>query len=197
MKPARLRQPSKNSAGSESKKCQFRVDENVERYRPALALGHLLRRELLNKLRLVFDHHKLQGIPDLRRRQAHARSIVHGLAHGLDQLLRGSIQDLVPGKRAGFLPQHLFANLADLEDHPQTLAFRLASNLEERRQSILKVHQVRKHVAQFGGIYAEPRCQRGSVLIQRRRGNPHAPIVGVIGAAKLQRREMCRRYRRP
>jgi len=82
-------------SGFDAQKCQFWIDENMERHCPAVTLGHLLRWEFLNEFRLIFDHHQLQGISDLRRRQTHAGSIVHGLAHGFDKLLRGSIQDFL------------------------------------------------------------------------------------------------------
>ena len=63
----------------EVRKIQFRIDQHMERHRPALAFGRVFLGQLLDELGLVFDHHNLHGKPNLRSRQTHAWSVASAI----------------------------------------------------------------------------------------------------------------------
>ena len=73
---------------------QLRINYNVERYWPAFPFSQLLGRELLNQVKLVLDYRELNRQSDLWSRQTDTGSIMHGLAHGFNEVLGFAAQNL-------------------------------------------------------------------------------------------------------
>ena len=57
---------------------------------------------------------------------------------------------------------------------------------QEPQIAARKIHQVRENGRQAPRADSKPRCQRRRILIQRRRGDPPAILVGVVRAAERQ-----------
>ena len=117
VKPARLRQPSKNSAFSSPINLDGRIDDGVKRNGPALAFLQQGFRNILVIFLAVFDHRELPPESQLRRREAHARRFVHGRSHGFDQLLDFAAADFRNAQGAGALPQNGVSGLDDFKFH--------------------------------------------------------------------------------
>src|SRR5262249_55767776 len=52
--------------------------------------------------------------------------------------------------------------------------------LQKCQQRRAEINQVRKDLCKFRRIDTEPRCERRTVLIQRRLRNPNATFIGVV-----------------
>ena len=102
-----LRQPSQSSTHVAADRRDHRIDEHHRLGRPATA-APLLRRD--------GGHEDAEPLVHLRRRQADAVVLVHGVDHVVDQLLHRRLLQLgafdLPGARA----QHRMAHAGDFQE---------------------------------------------------------------------------------
>ena len=75
----------------------LRIDNYLEGEGKALALTQLLGREAFLIFGLIFNHSDLKRFSNLRRGQAHPRSIPHGVSHVPNQILDVFAANLIRG----------------------------------------------------------------------------------------------------
>ncbi len=97
--------------------CQFRVDDDVERYGRTFAFGDLLGGHCFRILGQIFDDRQLNGQSDLRRGKSDARGVAESLVHVANELLRVFGTNFFDAQFAGALTEYFFADLDEFEAH--------------------------------------------------------------------------------
>jgi hypothetical protein len=97
------------------------IDDDVKRDGAAFAFVEVGGGVGFQQVFAVFDHGELQGLADLRRCEADAGGVTHGIAHIADEALNFFAENFLRREEPGRFAQNRFARLHNLQTHAVSL----------------------------------------------------------------------------
>ncbi len=107
----------------------YRIDDYVKGDGAAFSFGEVFRGEGFQQIFAVFDYGELQRQTYLRRGEAYAGSVTHGVAHFLNEALGIFAEDFFRSEQAGLFAENWLARLHNLQTHCVSLRWRSVTNV--------------------------------------------------------------------